>query len=174
MRSWRKVAIVAEPHRRWRGVLECDVFMSRLRWIVLFKSKVDTWLAVVLLGAAFLPVPATVVAYLIGAVDSTAVLVVAASMSVPSLMICWVFFGTFYFVDDAQLVVRSGPVRLNIAFETIRAVGLVRSIVAAPALSLDRVEIIFGEHKRVQISPDNRQAFIDAIKVRAPRASYAA
>ena len=141
---------------------------------MLFKSKVDTWIAVTLMSVAFLPGLAIVAAYLLGAVDATAVVVAAMSLSVPSILSCWLFFSTFYFVDGAHLVVRSGPVTQKIALDTIKAVGLSRSLAAAPALSMDRVEIIFGEHKRVLLSPENRQAFIDTLKMRAPKASFAA
>lgn len=139
-----------------------------------FKSKVDIWLAVVLLGAAFLPGLVIGVAFLLGAIGSTEALVIAGALCVPSLLILWIFFGTFYFVGDDQLVVRSGPVRVNVPFDSIRSIGLTRSVAAAPALSAERVVIVFGDYKRLLLSPDNRQAFIDAIKARAPRATAAA
>ena len=46
---------------------------------------------------------------------------------------------------------------------------LSRSILSAPALSLDRIQIDYGA-RRILISPRERQRFVDELRQRCPKA----
>jgi len=140
---------------------------------VVFKSKVDGWLAAVLLGVAFLPILMIGGAIIFGAIGGRDAVVIGVALSFPSLLILWMFFGTFYFLDKELLVVRAGPVRLDVLLSSIKSIAPVRSMVAAPALSTDRVEIVYGDYKRLLISPENRDAFLASLRACAPQAAHA-
>lgn len=83
-------------------------------------------------------------------------------------LLSWLFSTTEYVIAGADLVVRSGPIRFTIPIQSIRRVRPPRSFMSAPALSLDRLEISYGTYGSVVLSPSDKRAFVDALRVRAP------
>jgi len=75
----------------------------------------------------------------------------------------WLLFSTNYKVSDRFLHVRSGPLSLEIPINKIHSIEKSGSILAAPALSLKRLKIRYGEDRQVLISPKDRDEFIEAI-----------
>ncbi len=134
--------------------------------MVLFKSKVDPWLAILL-------VPLPVV--LIGAAVS-----VALSEGFAASLAVWIgpavvatIYGTLlwpiqYEVHSDILVVRFGLVRKRIALADVRKVSPSRNPLSSPALSLDRIRIDYGNHGFVLVSPGDRVGFAYAIREHAP------
>jgi uncharacterized protein YcbX len=58
-------------------------------------------------------------------------------------------------------------VRIHVPLKSVTALRASRSLLSAPALSLDRIEVSYGS-KRVVISPRDRIAFVAAMKQRVP------
>lgn len=79
------------------------------------------------------------------------------------------FLTTNYRLEGEQLLVRCGFLyRLSIDVRTIRRIEETRNPLSAPALSFDRLEIIYGRYDSVIISPRNKQDFITCLKNIAP------
>jgi hypothetical protein len=82
----------------------------------------------------------------------------------------WLVASTSYVITDDQLVVRSGPVRRALDLTSIRAVRPTGSVLSAPALSMDRIEVVSASGAAVVISPADQPRFVREIAARAPDA----
>jgi hypothetical protein len=70
-----------------------------------------------------------------------------------------------------QLVVRGGILRYRIPYADITDIAPSREIWAAPALSLQRVEISHGPGRFALVSPRERERFIAELEKRVQTAS---
>lgn len=78
-----------------------------------------------------------------------------------ALFIAYTFLNTYYIIQDETLVVRSGFIyHQKFDIKTITKIESTKSIISAPATSLDRIKISFNKFDQVIISPKNKQAFI--------------
>ena len=128
-----------------------------------FRSEVDVWFIVI--SAIFVPLTATAAWRLLtqGNFFSGAVVLAAVGLW------AWLFFGTAYeMTADNRLVVRSGPVRRTIDLASVRAVKATNSPWSAPALSLNRIEIVMEGAPSLVISPADRARFVSELVSRAP------
>ncbi len=82
----------------------------------------------------------------------------------------WLWFGTGYTFTEKELLVKSEPFRLRIPLAKITKACRTRSLLSAPALSLDRLEILYSNNQVVLVSPADRQAFTGELKSRCPGA----
>ena len=133
-----------------------------------FRSKVDTWLAVLVFIAAFSVLAAVVSAGLFDPRSwpfGLALLVI--SVGLPA----WIYGSTCYDLDDHSLHIRSGPLRWRIPIADISAMTETRNPLGSPALSLDRLQIQYGGGKVVMISPMSRDAFVRAVNARKAHAA---
>jgi hypothetical protein len=94
--------------------------------------------------------------------------VALAALGFSAALIAWLYVSTEYTVTSRGLRVRSGPFYSNIDAKLIERVRPTRTILSAPALSLDRLEIS-GAFGSVVISPDDKIAFVRALKSVAPQ-----
>jgi hypothetical protein len=107
-----------------------------------FRSAVAPWfylLALVL--------PVAVIAYVVVSMDSAdpVALGIVAIVTVSAVGLpIWLLFSTYYLVEGGTLSIRSGPMKVSIPLRDIQSVGPSRSMLSAPALSLKRLEIVYG------------------------------
>ena len=127
-----------------------------------FRSEVDwVFIAMSALTAALTGVAAWAVISQ-GHIGYALVLVPAPAL------IAWLLLSTSYVItDDNRLVVRSGPVRRVVDLRSIKHIKPTRSMWSAPALSLNRVEIMTDDGPLV-ISPADRGRFLSELVRRAP------
>jgi uncharacterized membrane protein YdbT with pleckstrin-like domain len=83
-------------------------------------------------------------------------------------LIVWLYVSTEYTVTDEGLRVRSGPIYSRVDAKRIDCVRPTRTILSAPALSLDRLEVR-GAFGSVVVSPADKRAFVRALKDVAPQ-----
>jgi hypothetical protein len=132
-----------------------------------FRTKVDLWLAAVLVGALGLMVWTTATAAredpvtgLIAAGVTGGVVLLTAALSLP----------TEYVVTGTALVVRFGLFRHEIPLAAVERVYPTRNPLSAPAWSLDRLGVRYHTGERrglLLISPSDREAFLAALATRA-------
>jgi len=135
---------------------------------LVFRSRIDPLLA----AFVFVPLVITTAlqvqrAFARGVMPSLISIGVTGSMFA---LVAWIFAGTSYRVSDTTLAVRSGPIRVTVPLAAIRRVTRTRSVLSAPALSLRRLEVQYGRHSTVVISPNDESGFLDALRSRAPQA----
>jgi len=129
---------------------------------MVFRSRVDTWLVLVL-GAA---VVATLVAAgaTLRQVSGMALLVPLAVVAIGAVLPIWILASTAYVVESGTLYIRSGPFAWRIPISSITSIKPTSSPVSAPALSTKRLRVEYGAGKSVLVSPADQQAFIRAIE----------
>ena len=128
----------------------------------MFRSKVDPWLAALLMGSGLIVLGSVATAWphaagIGGELALLAVLFIGAGLPL------WLLVSTVYRVNDAELIIKSGPFRWRIPVQSIRAVEPSRSWISSPALSLDRLRIHHGRAAQTLVSPMQKQAFVQAL-----------
>jgi len=133
------------------------------RW---YPSKVDWWIAALLAVAPVICVTAAVLVVLSG--GSGVPIAVGAAGFLVAIYLGLVLPMRYGITVDA-LVVRHGLVRQRIRLADITDVTPTRNPLSSPALSLDRLQIRFGEgfFKSVMISPADRNGFLTELAERA-------
>lgn len=127
---------------------------------MVFRSKIDLWLLVVLIVPTAMPLAQAVNALQTGANWVPHVLVFGLLCSGA----LWLLLSTRYTVQPDELLVRSGPFHWRIRRDGITRLTPSRSLLSSPALSLDRLQIDYDHGKRsILISPQDRSGFLQAM-----------
>ncbi len=127
-----------------------------------FRSKIDTWLLVLLVAAL-----AIVFVSFFGAVGDGLppgiLLVFFAVVMLVGGLIVSTLVATHYTIDGDTLIVVSGPMRWRIPIAEIQKVEATKQPWSSPALSLDRLRLHYGNGRRIMISPADKKGFLKAI-----------
>ena len=83
-------------------------------------------------------------------------------IGVVALML-WLLLGTHYTVDRGLIRIVSGPFRWKVRLDEIQSVEETRSPLSSPALSLDRLKIVYGNGRRIMVSPADKAGFLKSI-----------
>lgn len=73
------------------------------------------------------------------------------------------WFGTSYKIEEKFLKIKSGPLKSTIKISEIKKLKATKTLLAGPALSLDRIEITHNKYDITIISPKNRTEFIQVL-----------
>lgn len=81
--------------------------------------------------------------------------------TISSAYFCLIFFTMRYVIDDEYLLIRTKffPSQ-KVALQDIRKIEESNSILAAPAFSFDRLEIIYNKYDSILVSPEDKEQFI--------------
>jgi D-alanyl-D-alanine carboxypeptidase len=144
-----------------------SAFPHAAGWYPRFRSKIDVWLGgVLLLGILVSSAGA------IGLLRQKGIASLAIIPLLASGLALRVLIETWYGITDTDLVVHCGPFRTIVPISSIRAIAPARSVVSAPALSLDRLEVTHASGTLV-ISPADKAGFIQALRQRHPTVKVA-
>lgn len=131
-----------------------------------FPSKVDWWIAafmllpagvsVVVMGSALMANPPIPAIFLVVGIEALILGIIVGTLR-----------ATRYEVTDREVIARSGLFQWRIAIDEIDSIKPSRSLIKSPALSLDRLEIRYGNRRRLLISPKDREGFLDAVVTRS-------
>lgn len=118
-----------------------------------YKSEVDIWLALLVIVPVFLAV--------IAALKSSE-WIAAVVLLLCIVFILYIFYTTKYTINEDVLTVKLGfIVNIVIPVSGIKSVKKTNNPLSAPALSLNRLEIKYGnKYDYTLISPVNREDFI--------------
>ena len=137
----------------------------------LYRSKIDAWMGVILGFAVVAMVSAPVAAWL--KTGNPRSLLVGLVVVPGVALVIWIVLNTHYTLEGRELIVRSGPFRWRIdvadikSIAPVRGIGMrIRSSRSSPALSMDRLEIVYGADKRLMISPADQDTFLKDIATR--------
>ena len=126
-----------------------------------FKSRVDTWLAVLILLSMGLCIYGAGYAILEGELLGNLVALFMIGTGV--LLPLWLLLTTRYSVSDDDLDIRCGPFRWQIRRDTITSIKPSNNPLSSPALSLDRLRIRYDGGRYVLVSPRDKAGFIRAL-----------
>ena len=82
-----------------------------------------------------------------------------------SCLVAWIWFATNYHISDDLLLIRCGPFKEKIKIEDIKSIKKTRNPISSAALSLDRMEIRYGDYGMTIISPKHEEEFINLLLI---------
>lgn len=138
-----------------------------------FRSKVDLWLAVALVGAAGFSIFCVIFALAIGILQSGPAALLFLPLLIPIVgmgvgLPFWFLRSTRYTLTSAELRIVSGPFIWTVRLADIERVSRTSSVLASPALSSKRLRIDYGRGRSVMISPDDEEKFLRELEIRRP------
>lgn len=118
-----------------------------------FPSKKDMWLFVIIWATIFVCIiPAVVNQELVGLLIGLPI----------AIFLGWFWCATGYTIEKEELIIRFGPFKKVIRITDISKINKTKNPFSAPALSLDRIEIVF-KYDYVHISPKREREFIELL-----------
>jgi membrane protein YdbS with pleckstrin-like domain len=149
-----------------RGLGQAGRMADETEW---FPTKVDTWLAILLIVAPLVSAIGLVIPGTFASLET--ILVSLAGPLVFGLIYTLLVFPMRYGIDreHGQLVIRHGVVRQRVKLSEILRVEPTRSPLSSPALSLDRLLVSKGDGftDSIMISPAERERFITLLAEQA-------
>ena len=130
-----------------------------------FRSKVDSKLTIV--GFA-MPCVALVAIGTSAGRGGVPLLLAIVTMSV-AVVVVWTVLSTYYEITSDLLIAHSGPFSWRIPLEDISSVRESHSVRSGPALSMDRLEVTWGERHVLLISPKDKARFLAVLHRHAPQ-----
>ena len=134
---------------------------------MIYRSKIDAWLALLALAG----LAAVIGLGLVPLLRQRAWAHAIAIVGVVALLIASVY-PLHYQVTDSDLVVRSGIQRWQIPLAAIVGLKPTNSFVASPALSLERLEVSYEDNGKIRsllISPKDQDGFLYELSTRVCR-----
>jgi len=131
-----------------------------------FKSKVDWWMYPVWLAAPLITLWLLVSGIMYGGIEILVFALVFVLFD--ALLILPMFLNTNYTLGDTELVIKSGLGKpLIVPYDSIFSILESTNRLASAALSSDRVEIRYDEHRVIYISPQKKKDFIKLLSAKA-------
>ena len=132
-----------------------------------FTSKIDLWLAFLILGSSLLLILVPVWEWIYNDSSIRRILFISLLTIPGAILLLLIFFNIKYSLSDDELFVKNGFSTQSIPLNDITHIIPTNSMLSAPALSLDRIEIRY-EGGSIVISPKDREGFYRAIQQRVP------
>lgn len=130
-----------------------------------FRSKVDgkfRWLALLLPAAAL-------VALFTSPRGSPLLWLPVGLVFLAAMTVCWITVSTYYELQAGEFVAHCGPFTWRIPLTEITDVRESSSVRSGPALSMDRLEIVYRGGRALMISPADKAQFLAAVRRHAPQ-----
>ena len=115
-----------------------------------FKSKVDWWLIAIILIVFAYPIVDGMMTKQYG---------LSITMLVVLGLIAFMFSKIKYEIDEKILKI----LWIKVEIHTIRKIYKTRNPLTSPALSLDRIAIVYNKYDEVLISPKDKKKFVEAL-----------
>jgi len=129
-----------------------------------YKSKVDTWLLVVLVVSVVISLGASVL--IIACAPMVAWWALPINILLGIGLPLWLLTSTRYLLQSERLTIHSGPFTWQVPIADVTKMYATRNPLSSPALSLDRLCLEYGRGKSIMISPANKEQFIQDLEQR--------
>jgi hypothetical protein len=130
--------------------------------VAVYPSKIDWWIGLIMIGAPLVHLPLGVWVLFTGqAIIGIALIFWGFIMGAIIVSLTW---PCHYTLSDSMLTIRSGLVNDPIHLSRIKSIEPSSSIMAAPALSMDRVMIELTDGTHRLISPSRKDQFIETVQ----------
>ena len=134
---------------------------------IVFTSKIDFWLAFLIFGSSLLLILAPLWEWIYNDISIRRMAFISF-LTVPiALLLLVLFFNIKYTLKDRALLVKNGFFTQSISLEYITHINPTNSVLSAPALSLDRIEIKY-KGGSIVISPKDKDEFYHVLQERIP------
>jgi len=115
-----------------------------------YKSKVDWWLMVIIFGVLFFPI-------IQGVIEKEYIVSIFSLLIV--VLILLLFRSIKYKIDGNNLIIWKNKIDIN----SIKKIYKTKNPLSSPALSIDRIAIVYNKYDEVLISPKERMDFINQL-----------
>ena len=88
--------------------------------------------------------------------------------------VCWIFVATYYELREEELVAHCGPFTWRVPLASVIDVRESNTARSGPALSMDRLEIVYGDGRMLIVSPADKVRFLTALSRRTAAVSASA
>ena len=125
-----------------------------------YKSKIDLWLIIILtLVFGGIVIFSVIKKEWIGFIIAI----------IPTIFIWNMFRSTYYIVTEEELIIRCGIFyKLVIKITDIRKISESNDLISSPALSIDRLEILYNRFDTILITPKKKYEFLQSIETLKP------
>jgi len=131
-----------------------------------FNSKVDWWLGLILVAMPIGGLVSLGASLMSG--DMLQIAIAAGGL----LFVLAIFGGLVwpmrYTAKADHIEIRYGMVRSKVPYDKIEGICPTRNPISSPALSLDRLHIQAGSSMGPNVSPADKEGFLEAVAARAP------
>ena len=133
----------------------------------IFTSKIDFWLAFLILGSSLLLILIPVWEWIYNNSSISRILFISLFTMPGAILLLLIFFNVKYSLSEDKLFVKNGFSTQSISLKDITYITPTNSMLSAPALSLDRIEIRY-KGDSIVISPKDKDGFYHAVQERVP------
>lgn len=125
-----------------------------------YKSKIDLWLIIILtLVFGGIVIFSIIKKEWIGFIIAI----------IPTIFIWNMFRSTYYIITAEELIIKCGIFyKLVIKITDIRKISESNDLISSPALSIDRLEILYNRFDTILISPKKKYEFLQSIEKLKP------
>lgn len=123
-----------------------------------YRSKISSFLLLIMIATTLAPVfPLLFKPQL----STSSYIVMVLSFIFCLIIVVPTFSQTYYSIEGNALRIKSGFLyNRTINIQAIRKIEETRNIVSSPALSMDRLEIIYNKFDSIIVSPQDKESFI--------------
>jgi hypothetical protein len=134
-----------------------------------FPSAKDWWLTLIVWGAMIAAIGSGIFSITQESLPTSEIVMTSlATIGIP-IFVIWLWFSTYYVIDEKNLLIKYGPFRKTVPLHTITSVRKTNNPLSSPALSLKRLEILYGKYDTALISPKDRDEFIKILAEKCPQ-----
>lgn len=134
--------------------------------MIAFRSKVDGGFT---LAALAMPCVALLALFTARPADRL-IWIPVGMVLLAAVLVCWIFVATGYEIGGDELVVRCGPFTWRVPLAEVTDVRESKSTRSGPALSMDRVEIVYGGGRVLILSPADKARFMATLSLHVEKA----
>lgn len=139
---------------------------------MVFRSKQDGWLKFLVWTTILVTFVVGISVWFDPSIKPVGSIIFTLIMWSFAIFMAWLAMSTAYIVKEDHLLIRSGPFKMRIRYEDIRKVSRTQSVLAAPALSTQRLEILYRRYDIAHISPDDEDKMLELLQERCPQAVF--
>ena len=138
-----------------------------------YKSKKGILMMIIIWGSVIATLGAGLIFLVTGIPDNISPnIILGISLLITGFILLLIYFLFIlpikYIITNLELIVKSGILRWKIPLASIKEICPTRNPLSSPALSFDRLSILYGRHQIILISPENREDFLNELKNYAP------
>lgn len=132
-----------------------------------FSSKKDLWMTIIIWLSAFLFIVPPVFSPDLGVWMTPDFLnkqwIQIVVLFPIGFFLLWIWFKTGYTIEKRSIKIQYGPFKKDIRIDEIHSIRETKNPFTAPALSMNRIEINYGQYETIQISPKEINLFVDEL-----------
>ncbi len=85
------------------------------------------------------------------------------------VFLLWIWFGTGYRIEDEKIQIKNGPFKWRVKIQDINSISKRKSLLATPALSVERLVLQYGKYNEMLLSPKNEKEFVELLLAKNPQ-----